>query len=650
MKVTEMLHGFRVMRKREVSGIGTLYEMVYEKNGAELVYFDRDDTNKTFAIGFKTLPSDDTGVFHIIEHSVLCGSEKYPVKEPFVELLKGSLNTFLNAMTFDDKTVYPVASRNDKDFMNLIDVYMDAVLHPRILTMPEIFYQEGWHYELFDKESEPVYKGVVFNEMKGAYSSPDQLVYRYICGLLYPDNCYRHDSGGAPESIPSLTYDDFIASHARYYHPSNSRIFLDGKMNLSEVLALLDSFLSPYEKIDVDADIPMQGPTGRIERTVDYEIGENESQDGKTRVAFANIISRFDECEKTVAFSAIADVLAGSNEAPLKKALLGAGLCEDVSVTLYDGVMQNALIIEVKNTDEAKKEEIEKTIRAVLAEAARGIDRERLRATLDFAEFNAREADFGSMPRGLVCALLSYETWLYGGDPIDNIDRAKVYESLKSRLDSTYFEDLVRECLLENENLAVLTLKPSRDLGAARREREAGELCAAKSAWSDGEVSRIIELNEKLRLWQNTPDTKEQLATIPMLTLGDISDTPEPLTVSEEELLGTKLLTHRADTNGIVYTELFFDLSGLCERELSLASLISRAMTNLPTEESDVVTLQSKIKASLGSFSVGVEVTVNSKTNKATPYLTVSASALGEKRARIAELSREILLDRKSVV
>lgn len=647
MNVSENLHGFRVTRKRELSGLGVLYEMVYEKNGAELVYFDRDDTNKTFAIGFKTLPSDDTGVFHIIEHSVLCGSEKYPVKEPFVELLKGSLNTFLNAMTFDDKTVYPVASRNDKDFINLINVYMDAVLHPRILTMPEIFYQEGWHYELFDKESEPIYKGVVYNEMKGAYSSPDQLVYRYIVSLLYPDNCYRHDSGGSPEKIPELTYEAFVAAHARYYHPSNARIFLDGKMNLDEVLSLLDSFLSPYERLAIDTDIPMQGPTGRIERTVEYEIGEGESGEGKTRIALANIVSRFDECEKTVAISAIADVLAGSNESPLKKALLERGLCEDVSVVLYDGVMQNSLIIEVKNTSEDKKAEIESAVREVLSEAAAGIDKDRLRATLDFAEFNAREADFGSMPKGLVCALLSYETWLYGGDPADNIDRAKIYESLKARLDTGYFEDLVRECLLENENLAVLTLKPSSELGAERREREAAELRAAKAEWNDGELSEIIALNERLKLWQNTPDTKEQLATIPMLTLDDISDTPEPLPVEAFDVLGTKLLVHERDTSGIVYTELFFDLSGLSERELALASLLSRVLTNLPTENSGVIALQNKIKASLGAFSVGTEAVYNAKTKKATPYLTVSASALFEKRERIAEISREVLLATK---
>ena len=644
MKVNEIMHGFKVLRKREVEGIGTLYEMVYEKSGAELLYFDRDDTNKSFAIGFKTLPSDDTGVFHIIEHSVLCGSEKYPVREPFVELLKGSLNTFLNAMTFDDKTVYPVASRNDKDFLNLISVYMDAVLHPAILHKPEIFYQEGWHYELFDKTQMPSYKGVVYNEMKGAYSSPDQLVYRYICGLLYPDNCYRHDSGGDPEAIPNLTYEAFLAAHAKYYHPSNSKIFLDGRMNLDEVLALLDSFLSPYNRLEIDTDIPMQGKTGRVEKTFEYEIGEGESSDAKTRIAFANIISRFDECEKTVAFSAIADLLCGSNEAPLKKALLEKGLCEDVAMTLYDGVMQNALIIEVKNTSQDKKEEIEKTVREVLSCAVNnGLDRTRLRATLDFAEFKAREADFGSMPKGLIYGLSAYETWLYGGDPILGLDRVKIYLSLKEKLDTPYFENLIKEALLDNESLAVLTLSPSKEIGKLRRKKEEARLAEAKASWGEEELDGTVALNERLRLWQSTPETKEELATIPLLSLSDISDTPEPLVCDEEELDGVKLLTYKTDTSGIVYTELIFDLTGLSAAELSAAAFLSRALTNLPTAENGVVALQSKIKANLGAFSASVETAVNSKNGRVLPYLSVSSSALPEKKDMIAALTKEIL-------
>ena len=644
MKVNEILHGFRVKRKRDIAGIGTLYEAVYEKNGAELVYFDRDDTNKSFAIGFKTLPSDDTGVFHIIEHSVLCGSEKYPVREPFVELLKSSLNTFLNAMTFDDKTVYPVASRNEKDFLNLVSVYMDAVLHPKMLTMPEIFHQEGWHYELFNESDAPSYKGVVYNEMKGAYSSADELVFRYICSLLYPDNCYRHDSGGDPEAIPSLTYGEFVEAHAKYYHPSNAKIFLDGQMDLDRVLALLDGFLSPYDYQKIDTDIPRQNKTGRVERTIEYEIGETESPDSKARIALGCIVSDFDECEKTAAFSVIADVLAGSNEAPLKKALLERGLCEDVSVSLYDGVMQNAIIIELKNTSQDKREAIESTIREVLYDAVKsGISRERLRATLDHAELKAREADFGSMPKGLVYCLAAFETWLYGKDPALCLDRAKIYVSLKEKLDTPYFEELIKECILENDSIATLILLPSRTLGKERRERENARLLAVKESWSEDDARAVLEENERLRLWQSTPETEAELSTIPRLTLSDVSDTPEQFPVIESETDSVKVITYETDTSGIAYTELIFNLSDLSEDELAAAAFLAIALTNLPTKRSDVVTLQSKIKANLGAFSASVDALMREKTNEPLPYLSVGISALCEKKKKIVELASEIL-------
>lgn len=642
MKQNDKLHGFTVTRISEVGKIGTLYEMVYEKNGARLSYFERDDHNKTFSIAFKTIPEDDTGVFHIIEHSVLCGSEKFPVKEPFVELLKSSLNTFLNAMTFDDKTMYPVASKNEKDFLNLVEVYLDAVFAPKILTKPEIFYQEGWHYELTDKDAELTYKGVVFNEMKGAYSAADQLVYRYMPKLLAPNTCYSNNSGGDPEAIPNLTYEQFIASYKRYYHPSNSYIFLDGIMDLSKVLPLIDSYLSRFERAEVDATIPMQPVIPRVEKTFEYEVGAGEDESGKARLALGKVVARFDEPEKCAAYAVISDILAGSNEAPLKKALLGAGLCEDVSMSLYDGIQQNAIVIEAKNAKVENLSKIEEIITESLKAASEGFDKERLHASVKFAEFKAREADFGSAPAGLIYAMGTLETQLYGGDPTATLDKAAVYASLYEKIDTGYFEDLVRE-LLSEENSAKLTLLPSKTLADERLAAEKARLAAARASWSEAELEEVLSLNESLLAWQKSEDSEEALKTLPTLTLDDISRTPEDFTVEEGEILGERTLLYRASTNGIVYADLFFPLTDLSEEEISLASFLSTILGNLPTEKYGTIELQDEVKKNLGALKTAI-TTYTGKGGDVTPYMVLSASALEADTDKLVELCREVIL------
>ena len=642
MKQNDKLHGFTVTRISKVGKIGTLYEMVYEKNGARLSYFERDDHNKTFSIAFKTIPEDDTGVFHIIEHSVLCGSEKFPVKEPFVELLKSSLNTFLNAMTFDDKTMYPVASKNEKDFLNLVEVYLDAVFAPKILTKPEIFYQEGWHYELTDKDAEPTYKGVVFNEMKGAYSAADQLVYRYMPKLLAPNTCYSNNSGGDPEAIPNLTYEQFIASYKRYYHPSNSYIFLDGIMDLSKVLPLIDSYLSRFERAEVDATIPMQPVIPRVEKTFEYEVGAGEDESGKARLALGKVVARFDEPEKCAAYAVISDILAGSNEAPLKKALLGAGLCEDVSMSLYDGIQQNAIVIEAKNAKVENLSKIEEIITESLKAASEGFDKERLHASVKFAEFKAREADFGSAPAGLIYAMGTLETQLYGGDPTATLDKAAVYASLYEKIDTGYFEDLVRE-LLSEENSAKLTLLPSKTLADERLAAEKARLAAARASWSEAELEEVLSLNESLLAWQKSEDSEEALKTLPTLTLDDISRTPEDFTVEEGEILGERTLLYRASTNGIVYADLFFPLTDLSEEEISRASFLSTILGNLPTEKYGTIELQDEVKKNLGALKTAI-TTYTGKGGDVTPYMVLSASALEADADKLVELCREVIL------
>ena len=642
MKINETVYGFLVKRAVEIKDTGaTLYEAEHIKSGARLLFFDREDENKTFSIAFKTIPEDSTGVFHIIEHSVLCGSRKFKVKEPFVELLKSSLNTFLNAMTFDDKTMYPVASKNEKDFLNLVEVYLDAVFAPKILTKPEIFYQEGWHYELTDKDSEPTYKGVVFNEMKGAYSAADQLVFRYMPKLLGPDTCYSNNSGGIPEAIPNLSYEQFIASYKRYYHPSNSYIFLDGIMDLSKVLPLIESYLSRFEREEVDATIPMQPVVPRVEKTYEYEVGAGEDESGKARLALGKIIARFDEPEKCAAYAVLSDILAGSNEAPLKKALLGEGLCEDVGMSLYDGIQQNAIVIEAKNAKAENLEKIEKIITESLKCASEGLDKERLHASIKFAEFKAREADFGSAPAGLIYAMSTLETQLYGGDPTATLDKAAIYASLYEKIDTGYFEGLIRE-LLSEENSAKLTLIPSKTLAEERLAAEKARLAAARASWSDEELARVLAQNESLAAWQKSEDSEEDLKTLPTLTLDDISRVPEDFTVEESEVLGERSILYRATTNGIVYADLFFPLTDLSEEEISLASFLSVILGNLPTEKYGVIELQDEVKKNLGALKT--TITTYTRKGGATPYMVLSASALEADSDKLVELCREVIL------
>ena len=350
INVNDVICGFKVKYVQPLPEIkATLYRMEYEKNGADLVWLDRNDDNKTFSIAFKTIPEDSTGVFHILEHSVLCGSKKYPVKEPFVELLKSSLQTFLNAMTFPDKTMYPVCSRNDKDFMNLMDVYMDAVFNPLSITNPYPFLQEGWHYELDSKESDLTYNGVVYNEMKGVYSDPDTVLDEEMNKLLFPDNCYSFVSGGKPENIPDLTYQNYVESHTRFYHPSNSYIFLDGNVNLEEVLTRLDSFLCKYDRVEINADIPMQQCVSPAEATCRYEVGAGEGLENKTILSQGWVVGNFDEPEKRIACTVLSELLCASNESPLKKALVNHGLAEDVEFRVVDGMQQIYALLVVRN-------------------------------------------------------------------------------------------------------------------------------------------------------------------------------------------------------------------------------------------------------------------------------------------------------------
>ena len=646
MQTGDVIHGFAVLENRPLPEIGAVMRrMEHTKSGARLIWLDRPDDNKTFSIAFKTIPQDDTGVFHILEHSVLNGSEKYPVKEPFVELLKSSMATFLNAMTFPDKTMYPVSSRNDQDFLNLIDVYMDAVLHPLSITDPHAFRQEGWHYELDSPQGELRCNGVVYNEMKGAFASPDSVMVAEMNALLFPDSCYGFESGGHPDHIPELTYENYLASHARFYHPSNSYIFLDGQIDPDAVLEKLNGFLAPYDPIDPDADIPMQGAVSPAERTCEYEIGPDEDETNKAILAEGWVFGRFDDTEKSMAASVLSRFLCGSNEAPLTKALLDAGLAEDVSFETDDGIGQLYTLLVVRNADPARKDEIWDLADSTLRDlAGGGLDKKRLHSILDRLEFTTREKDFGGMPRGLIYAIASLESWLYGGDPAQNLCYDALFAALREKIDTGWFDGFLRQAFLDNPHRARLVMLPSRTLGAEKQAAEAARLAKVKTGWDSAQIEKVMEDFAVLRDRQSQADTPEQLSCLPALRLADIPEQGAPVRQEIGSAGGVTVLHQPEDTGGITYLDLWFSLADLGLEALPAVSFLSRLLGQVATERYPVLELRSELEGKLGRFSLACSAGARpGQTESATPYLCVSAAMLDGRKQDAVSLLDEIL-------
>ena len=641
MNINDLIHGFRVRERTPLPELGaTMWRMEYEKNGADLVWLERPDDNKTFAIAFKTIPQDDTGVFHILEHSVLNGSEKYPVREPFVELLKSSLSTFLNAFTFPDKTMYPVSSRNSADFLNLMDVYLDAVLHPLCVHDDHAFLQEGWHYEPTD-DGKIIVNGVVFNEMKGDYSNPESRLRLELLRCLFPDSPYGFSSGGDPAHIPELTYERYCASHARFYHPSNSRILLDGEMDLDAVLAKIDSFLCDFDRIDPDADIPMQAPV-KSEATAYYEIGPEDRTENKALLARGWVYGAFDEPEKTAAVNVLSAALAGTNDAPLKKALLDAGICEDLAFGTDDGMQQNYAYLVLYDADETRAAEawqiVEETLRKLVTE---GLDHNRLRNVLRRSEFVSREKDYGRMPRGIVYAIHSMDAWLYGGDPALGLRIDDLYAELNRRLDEGWFEAFLREAFLDNPHAATVALLPSKTLGAENAEAERKRLAAVQAGWSETEAAAVAARFETLRERQQAADTPEQLATLPRLQLADIPEQGVYTAQEARALDGTTVLYHDLKTDGITYLDLIFDISDLTYPELTKISMLSMLLCDLATEHYSPMVLSDQLEGALGRFVTAP--TLAERSGVVSTYFTVQLALLDSGKADAARLTDEIL-------
>lgn len=581
----------------------------HKKSGARIAILSNNDDNKVFYIGFRTPPEDETGVPHIIEHTTLCGSKKFPVKDPFIELAKGSLNTFLNAMTYPDKTVYPVASCNDQDFKNLMDVYLDAVFNPNITKYEEIFKQEGWHYELTGKDDELKINGVVYNEMKGAYSSPDEVLSSQIYRSLFPDNTYSKDSGGNPEYIPKLTYEAYLDFYHKYYHPSNSYIYLYGDMDVVERLEWLDKeYLSLYDYKKVNSEINKQSAFDEIKNVeAQYSITMDDSQENKTYLSYNRVVG--DSLDEMLyqAFDVLDYALVSSPGAPVKQALIDAGIGDDVYGSYDAGILQPVFSFVAKNANASQADEFESIIESTLKEVVKtGINKEALLAGINSSEFKFREADFGQFPKGLLFGLNCLDSWLFDDmKPFIHLECLGTFAKLRKAVDTDYFEKLIQEYLLDNTHGSSVTVKPKRGLGNEREEALAKELSDYKASLSDEEIKKLIEDTEHLKKYQEEPSSDEDLRKLPMLTRADMKKNAMPFSNIEDELLDVKVVRHDIESNGIDYISFLFDADDFAQSELGYLGFFTNALGLVSTEKYSYTDLANATNIYTGGISTG---------------------------------------------
>ena len=581
----------------------------HKKSGARIAILSNNDDNKVFYIGFRTPPEDETGVPHIIEHTTLCGSKKFPVKDPFIELAKGSLNTFLNAMTYPDKTVYPVASCNDQDFKNLMDVYLDAVFNPNITKYEEIFKQEGWHYELTGKDDELKINGVVYNEMKGAYSSPDEVLSSQIYRSLFPDNTYSKDSGGNPEYIPKLTYEAYLDFYHKYYHPSNSYIYLYGDMDVVERLEWLDKeYLSLYDYKKVNSEINKQPAFDEIKNVeAQYSITMDDSQENKTYLSYNRVVGDTLDEMLYQAFDVLDYALVSSPGAPVKQALIDAGIGDDVYGSYDAGILQPVFSFVAKNANTSQADEFESIIENTLKEVVKtGINKEALLAGINSSEFKFREADFGQFPKGLLFGLNCLDSWLFDDmKPFIHLECLGTFAKLRKAVDTDYFEKLIQEYLLDNTHGSSVTVKPKRGLGNEREEALAKELSDYKASLSDEEIKKLIEDTEHLKKYQEEPSSDEDLRKLPMLTRADMKKNAMPFSNIEDELLDVKVVRHDIESNGIDYISFLFDAGDFAQSELGYLGFFTNALGLVSTEKYSYTDLANATNIYTGGISTG---------------------------------------------
>lgn len=647
------LKEYEVVEERKIPDLNSMgYLVKHKKSGARLMLLSNDDENKVFYIGFRTPPKDDTGLPHILEHSVLCGSKKFPAKDPFIELAKGSLNTFLNAMTYPDKTVYPVASCNDKDFQNLMHVYMDAVFYPNIYEREEIFCQEGWHYDLAERDDDIKYNGVVYNEMKGAFSSPEGVLDRVILNSLYPDTSYSFESGGDPSSIPDLKYSEFLGFHSKYYHPSNSYIYLYGDMNMEEKLTFLDKeYLSKYDAMEIDSEIKLQAPFETpVEVYKKYSITKEETQEDNTYLSYNYSIGTALDRKLYLAFQILEYALIAAPGAPLKKALLDAKIGKDIMGSYDNGVYQPMFSIIAKNSNLSSKEEFLAIIEQVLKEqVVQGINKDSLRAAINYNEFRYREADFGNYPKGLMYGLQALDSWLYDENkPFIHIEENETFAFLKEMVETDYYEKLVEQYMINNNHAALVVIQPEKGLTAKIEKEVKEKLKAYKAGLSEAEIAQLVDKTRALEKYQEEPSSTEDILKIPMLTREDMRK--HALKFENEELhFGNTLVLHQEIfTNGIGYLNLLFDINKVPKELLSYVGLLKYILGMVDTKHYSYGDFFNEINM----YSGGISVAFNSYSDIKKPgeykaYMEVKAKVMYDKLPFAFKMIKEMLLTSK---
>ncbi len=645
-------HGFQLLRDEHIEEINTRARIWHHiKSGAELLSLENDDENKVFGISFPTPPSDSTGVAHIMEHAVLGGSRKYQVKEPFVELVKGSLNTFLNAMTFSDKTIYPVASTNLQDFYNLIDVYLDAVFYP--LITPHHLGQEGWHFELDNLEGELIYKGVVFNEMKGVYSNPDSLLERFSQRSTFPDNTYQFDSGGDPAVIPELTYEQFKTFHDTFYHPSNSLIFMYGDDDPQERLHFLNEYLSDFEAMEVDSSVALQEPFSEpIRLTYSYSVeAQDNGQAAKAMVQLNWVLPEFEDPDLVMALSVLSYALISTPASPLRKALIDSGLGEDVTgggLSTY--TRQMTFDVGLKGVELSDVPQVESLILQTLKDLAEdGIEPEMVAAALNSIEFALRENNTGSYPRGLSLMISALNTWLHGRDPLMALRYEKPLENLKARLESDeqILQHLIEKYLISNSHRSTVVLEPDPELAQKWDEAEKDRLAAVRETMDKEDLQQVIDNAEELRILQETPDSPEALESLPVLTLEDLDKEINTIPIEVIKDQETEILYHDLFTNGILYLDVGFNLHTLPQELLPFAGLFGRVLLEMGTESEDYVRLSQRIGSKTGGISPSTFTSAVENDERGAAWLFLSGKATMEQTQDLLDILRDILLTAK---
>lgn len=649
LKTGMMVHGFQVDRTVYVKELDSqAYEMRHVQSGARLLYIQNEDDNKVFSISFRTTPTDSTGVPHICEHSTLCGSRKFPLKEPFVELVKGSLNTFLNAMTFPDKTMYPVASRNAIDFKNLMDVYLDAVFFPNMLKDKEVLMQEGWHYEMASADSPLTYSGVVYNEMKGVFSSPDAQLERHVMDNLFPDTTYGVESGGDPDCIPQLTQEAFAAFHAKYYHPANSYIFLYGDMDIDSTLAFInDEYLSHFHVEAIDSAITRQIPTGSVIKSYPYGIAKEEKTAHKTLHSLTYVVDDAIDTTLGLAFKVLTYVLLQSPAAPLKKALVDAGVGKDISGDFQDGLLQPLWSIAVNGSDPDAQEKILPIVRQVLEDmVAHGIDKTMLEGALNRVEFTLREADFAGRPKGLIYGIRCMDTWLYDKDPLEPLCYEESLKALRAGMKNGYYEHILQKYILDNPYFALVSLVPQPGLTEEHDKAMAEKLAAYKATLSAADIERIMTATQALKKRQATPDSPEALMTIPTLSRSDLEQKAESIVMHEEDNAGIHICYVPDFTNGITYLNAYFDLHGMTAEDIPYVYLLSDLLGDLDTKTHSYMEIASLIDLYTGGIDSTVSAFSDRTNNKNyTPVFKLKAKVLSQNLDKAISLLKEISLD-----